>query len=364
MLEKSFDDALLKFTDSMVASTSAGSEQIQIWEPKTLAPYEPIGDKNDKKFKVAEKTLSLSPNGWIWAAQATKNIMTVWRWDKKEPTLRFPLKEQLSVFKVHNDICIGGSKRGSLTMWHSFSGEILEEIESAHYMEINDADLTSDMIVTAGKDCKIKVWLICNLPSCYHEFGDHQQEVTQVRFSRSGEQRLFSASADKTFRVFDVAEKLCIKVIQAHSSIQLMVVDDSETMVYLACDNQNIYAHTMQIEAQEKSKQKRTLQHKKRVTAMCLSVDGQHLISGDSEGLIYLWSTSKNLTENAMAEPSSGALSNTSQGLISTYELHKDKGPITNLVQLHRPLSLYGLTANMKSYDVQEIKALQKFKQP
>lgn len=99
--------------------------------------------------------------------------MSVWRWDKKEPTLRFPLKEQLSVFKVHNDICIGGSKRGSLTMWHSFSGEILEEIESAHYMEINDADLTSDMIVTAGKDCKIKVWLICNLPSCYHEFGDH-----------------------------------------------------------------------------------------------------------------------------------------------------------------------------------------------
>ena len=52
----------------------------------------------------------------------------------------------------------------------------------------------------------------------------------------------------------------------------------------------------------------------------------------------------------------------THNGLITTYELHKDKGAITNLVPLFRPLTLFGLTANMKSFEVQEIKALQKFK--
>jgi len=33
------------------------------------------------------------------AAHAQKTTMNAWRWDKKEPVLRFPLKEELSVFR-------------------------------------------------------------------------------------------------------------------------------------------------------------------------------------------------------------------------------------------------------------------------
>ncbi len=41
--------------------------------------------------------------------------------------------------------------------------------------------------------------------------------------------------------------------------------------------------------------------------------------------------------------------------------MHKDKGAITNLICIHRPLSLYGLTANMKGYDpLGEVKPFQK----
>ena len=71
-------------------------------------------------------------------------------------------------------------------------------------------------------------------------------------------------------------------------------------------------------------------------------MDGQHLVSGDSMGLIYVWSTKS--TDDG--EDLKGS------GLITTFELHKDQGSITNLVSLHRPLSLFGLTANMKSYEV------------
>ena len=42
--------------------------------------------------------------------------------------------------------------------------------------------------------------------------------------------------------------------------------------------------------------------------------------------------------------------------LLHTFELHKDKGAITNLVSIYRPLSLYGLTANMKAYEPIELK--------
>ena len=86
------------------------------------------------------------------------------------------------------------------------------------------------------------------------------------------------------------------------------------------------------------------------MSALCLSVDGQHLISGDQKGTIYIWSV-QNLHQAEDAQ----------SGLISTYELHKDKGAITNLIPIHRPLSLFGLTSNMKSFEVPELQQLQKF---
>lgn len=117
----------MKFTDSLIASTSLSSEEIQIWEPKTLAPYEPI---SDKKFIPAQGTLQVSPLNYIWASHHSKNIMSVWRWDKKESILRFPLKETLSVFKISTaaqeagttNICVGGSKSGFLTVWQAIDG--------------------------------------------------------------------------------------------------------------------------------------------------------------------------------------------------------------------------------------------------
>lgn len=45
---------------------------------------------------------------------------------------------------------------------------------------------------------------------------------------------------------------------------------------------------------------------------------------------------------------------------MKTFDLHKDKGAITNLVPIQRPLSLYGLTANMSGYEPNQIKNLQR----
>jgi hypothetical protein len=46
-------------------------------------------------------------------------------------------------------------------------------------------------------------------------------------------------------------------------------VDVTETYVYLACDNLNVY----QVSIKEPN-QKKTMTHKKRITAVCISSDG------------------------------------------------------------------------------------------
>jgi hypothetical protein len=38
----------------------------------------------------------------------------------------------------------------------------LGEIESAHYMDVNDLDIAvnNDLVISGGKDFKVKIWII------------------------------------------------------------------------------------------------------------------------------------------------------------------------------------------------------------
>jgi len=107
-----------------------------------------------------------------------------------------------------------------------------------------------------------------------------------------------------------------------------------------------------------------------------LSNDGRHLVSGDIGGIIYIWNTKDGAESNPNSTPElkvmDGAATVSAEigtntpainsELLQTYELHKDKGAITNLIPINRPLSLFGLTADMKAYNVPELQQLQKFR--
>jgi WD40 repeat protein len=247
---RQFQENVTKFTDSMIVSTSSLSEQIQIWEPKTLAPYEPLFEN---KFVPGSNTLSVNSNNFIWSCHSQKQIMNVWQWDKKEVALRFALREPLSVFRTHSvSLCAGGDKKGRLYLWAMKNGELLADVESAHFMQITDLDLNDDMVLSAGKDCKLKVWFVSDLIKSsviskqpYAEFGEHTAEITQVKLI--GETRAFSASLDKQFKVYDIPSKMCIKTIQTQSPILNAVLDKSECYMYAGCDNQNIYCYSLEV---------------------------------------------------------------------------------------------------------------------
>jgi WD40 repeat protein len=94
--------------------------------------------------------------------------MSVWRWDKKEAILRFPVKEMYSCVKVSSGgtVCIGGARQsGRLSLWEMQTGQLLGEVENAHYMDVADIDITSgcDMVLTGGKDFKVKLWVLTDL---------------------------------------------------------------------------------------------------------------------------------------------------------------------------------------------------------
>ena len=57
------------------------------------------------------------------------------------------------------------SKKGKLLVYQLATGQLLAEVQSAHYLAINDLDLAwasdstrqGDLIITAGHDSKVKV---------------------------------------------------------------------------------------------------------------------------------------------------------------------------------------------------------------
>ncbi len=93
-----FETNLLKFSDSLMASTSSDNSQIYVWETGTLAVLESF--KSDKFF-MSPNTLQASPTGFILGTHVQKTTLAAWRWDKtSQPILKSPTKEELSVARM------------------------------------------------------------------------------------------------------------------------------------------------------------------------------------------------------------------------------------------------------------------------
>lgn len=67
---------------------------------------------------------------------------------------------------------ICGTKKGKLLVYHLSNGNLIAEIEGAHFLAINDIDVTerrgtqshqADLIVTGGQDAKVRVWILSEL---------------------------------------------------------------------------------------------------------------------------------------------------------------------------------------------------------
>ena len=62
-----------------------------------------------------------------------------------------------------------GSKKGKVQIYQISTGTLLTEVENAHYLAITDLDVAKgspwqgDLIITGGKDSKVKIWTLAEL---------------------------------------------------------------------------------------------------------------------------------------------------------------------------------------------------------
>jgi WD40 repeat protein len=160
----------MKFTDSIVVTTSADGSDAFVWEPKTRALLDCF--KEETKFKPATGTLSSlntngnlsNPGSYVVSTHSLKAIFTVWQWGKKDPIHRFSSRDEIKALKFFRDglYCVAGTAKGDIIIWQVNTGEIIADFQ-AHFggaTSCLDVSNQGDLVLSAGADSKLKLWVV------------------------------------------------------------------------------------------------------------------------------------------------------------------------------------------------------------
>jgi hypothetical protein len=112
-----------------------------------------------------------------------------------------------------------------------------------------------------------------------------------------------------------------------------MAVDKIESMIYLGCKNKNVYCFPIETTAdpnQAPKKSKKTLNaHRNEVSTLALTKNEKYLVVGTTDGVLYIWDLDV-------------------EDKFVTLETHKDKGEISNIIPITKPLCMFGLNCKLQ----------------
>lgn len=163
------------------------------------------------------------------------------------------------------------------------------------------------------------------------EYKGHSNQITGAVINRFST-RVYTCSEDKTCKIWDMFSGVEIRTYTCISSIQCMAVDAVESMIYLGCKNKNVYWFPIESskEGQSQKKAKRTLNaHRNEISSMSLTKNERYLVVGTTDGVLYIWDLDE-------------------EDKFLTLETHKDKGEITNILPITKPLCMFGLNCKLQ----------------
>ncbi|KAI5969230.1 IPI3 [Candida margitis] len=246
-----------------------------------------------------------------------------------------PLHEKPG-FRVPWLLC-GGSKSGKLYIWELSSGDLLC-VKEAHYQGISVIKSSSckTFLVTGGEDARCLVWNLSELISIYggansnrgDENGqDHLRSIkpywaisentlpiTDLHLNPTGvinDLKIYTSSKDGTVRIFDLMTKTQLTTFILPHSVECLARDPANRALYVGLSNGQIKmiplykynAHTsvlegvggmnkiITIDPQDPNLATTFVQHQdssSSVLQICISMDGTSLVSGDSQGQVYV----------------------------------------------------------------------------
>jgi len=261
--------------------------------------------------------LACVADDWVIATQRKEAAMHVFHRGQKSPHLKCRLAEPMGPVMVSPDgaYCFAGGSSGKLYAWDLWSGQLLRSWHG-HHKPVRALGMTDDSsyLVTGGDDAVISVWNILDVVNVddngaesvirdFHSWSDHSQAITALYVGVGGVRgRVFSASLDRTARVFEIFSRQLLCTISCDVFLTAVVATPDESWLLAGAGDGTIIAADLRAAACRSSgvlaggvtmegaqSQERLEGHIHPVCAL-LSVDqGTLLISASEDGTVKTW---------------------------------------------------------------------------
>ena len=192
------------------------------------------------------------------------------------------------------NVIFSGGYDGELICWRFSTGKILNRVNHAHGLAILCLRVNGTLVITGSTDMTIKIWSSCTLSA------DHLNDRTCTASIRplatltghdgavnaidcSGD-TVVSASADRTIRVWSIAQKKCVCLVDGPHSFGSVYVD-GQTIVAAGDTALKLYNDRLELKGEQ-------LPHDSRVRAVQGRFENRSteiIVSGSWTGLVKIW---------------------------------------------------------------------------
>ncbi|KAJ5071065.1 wd repeat-containing protein [Anaeramoeba ignava] len=315
---------------------SSSKEEIIIWEYQT--------GTNIKKYKSSGSFKCGFTDKQIYSIQSEKtNKITVWNIANNKPLFTSNLAEQATSLTIPDqakEYCLIGGESGNIYIYHISTGRLLArfKLHIRKITQIKSAKFPNAyIIITTGEEGSICCWSLVEMISLstsvmqesnseiqslikpLRKWTQHTLPVSDIYISPNG--RIYSASLDRTSKIFDIYTGDMLASIIFPSYLNRILVDNNERFLYVAsgkgdvcqvslCDDlqlgnkdithskitnstfiKNSSVGPQSLTFLDSSTKQIFSGHKTSVSAMNCILDGSVLITGDLEGNVKIWDT-------------------------------------------------------------------------
>ncbi|XP_071537071.1 notchless protein homolog 1 isoform X1 [Panulirus ornatus] len=245
-------------------------------------------------------SVSFSPDGQHLASGSGDT--TVRFWDVYTETPHFTCKGHrhwvlATAWSPDGMHLASGCKAGQILIWDPTTGKQMGRALTGHKQWVTSlcweplhltCDGESKRLASAGKDGDVRIWNT-KLGSCEKVLSNHLQSVTALRWS--GEGLLYSASQDRTIKVWRASDGVMCRTLQGHGHwVNTLALNTDYVLRIGAFDPQSLMKSRPEITPPEERQACAAKYYKEHLAA---AGGVERLVSGSDDFTLFLWEPAK-----------------------------------------------------------------------